>query len=151
MAGKTRYVRLKAGGVDQVNNVTGIAISSPTVINGTFRDTPPVVVGGAAAGAAIGTSAEISIQVAGGVSPTSTSGTATGPPVTATASASGDSSVLQDDHFTHTAPRSLSEPIALWVFTTDDGLATYDVVYLFDEVIGITNVAPQGWVIGTSQ
>jgi hypothetical protein len=152
----TYYVATKDAKVYQVNNVTAITIGSPMVSNGTYRDNPPVVVGGAAGSFG----ADGSASVAGGVSPTVTFDT-----VSDTVEASGASSVVEDDGYTHVAPRFLNSPVGYLFLTTDAGIATaptsnsftttapstdfyvYDVdcFFLLDEVIGVFNAAPPGW------
>lgn len=128
----TRYVALLTGKVYQINNVTAIAISSPSVTDGTYRDSPPTVVGGAAA-----FDASPVLSVAGGTTQT----IGGGPSVSITA----DASVVQDDQFTHTAPRDYTSKVALLVFTTSDGIATYDCFFKLAEVAGVFNSAPPGW------
>lgn len=160
MAGKTRYVRLKNGKVDQVNNVVSISYATLDVVDGTYRDSPPVIVGGASAAASSYTTSPntpsagltevinlspVSAQVSGGVNPVSS---ATG---VATATASGASSVLQDDAYLHVAPRPKTTPCALLVITTDDGIATYDCIWKWNEVISVTNAPPPGWVVTESR
>lgn len=137
---KTRYVALLTGKVYQINNVTAITISSPSVTDGTYRDSPPTVVGGAAAG----NSAVAAISVAGGTTQT-TGGLSPSTVITAPAS------VVQDDTFTHTAPRDYVAKVALLVITTSDGIATYDCFFKFAEVAGVFNAPPPGWVVTASQ
>lgn len=150
----TYYVATKDSKVWQINNVTAITVASPLVSNGTYRDNPPVVVGGAAG--ALGASA--SASVAGGVSPTvnTTAGVS--------AEAIGESSVVEDDAYAHVAPRFLNSPIGMVFFTTTAGIATAptsstftttppstdfyvvecDCNFMLDEVIGWFNAPPVG-------
>lgn len=162
----TYYVYLKTSRTPvQVNNVTAITIASPLVANGTYRDEPPIVVGGA--GAAVmdstNTTGTLTSSIAGGVEPTVTIG-ATDNQLTLI----GKSSVLQSDSYLHTAPRFLFSPIALVFFTTSNaiaatptgssfsttsptvpggnfGIVACDVVFKLDEVIGWTDTSPQGF------
>lgn len=154
----TYYVATKDAKVYQINNVEAITIGSPMVSNGTYRDNPPVVVGGGAA--AFGASA--SASVAGGVNPTIALTTASSPE---SIEVTADSSVVQDDAYTHVEPRFLNAPIGYVFFTTSAGIATaptsnsftttppstdfyvYDVdcFFFLDELIGVFNAPPQGW------
>lgn len=154
----TYYVATKDSKVYQVNNVTAITIASPLISNGTYRDQPPVVVGGASG--MLGTAADAS--VAGGVNPSVT--------LTAgiSAQATAASSVEQDDAYAHVAPRYKNSPIGFLFLTTTAGIATAptgstfsttpptvpagnfgivncDCVFLLDEVTGCFNAPPQGW------
>lgn len=152
----TYYVATKDAKVYQINNVETITVGSPMVSDGTYRDNPPVVVGGAAG--AFG--ADGSASVAGGVSPTVTFDT-----VSDTVEAVGASSVLQDDAYAHVAPRFLNSPVGFIFFTTTAAIATapdnttftttapttnfytynVDCIFLLDEVIGVFNAPPQGF------
>jgi hypothetical protein len=154
----TYFVTMKNGKTFQCNNVTAITIATPLVSNGTYRDEPSVVVGGAAG--ALGPAAEAS--VAGGVAPSVT--------LTAgiSAEASADSSVVQSDSYTHIVPRYLNSPLGLVFITTDAGIATAptnasfsttpptvpagffsgvdgDCLFPLEEILGIYNAAPQGF------
>ena len=146
----TRYVELDTGVVRQINNVTAIDLVTVSVVNGTYRDSPPVVVGGAGGVGAeeyipssgtTGSTAIPSFGIAGGMNPQVTTSGLTGF-ITAT----GASSVLQDDQYTHTSPRSLTTPTAFWKFTTSDGITTYDCFFLFTAVLGVTNSPPPGFI-----
>lgn len=150
----TYYVATKDSKVYQINDVTAITIGSPLVSNGTFRDQVPVVVGGAA----IARGTDASASVSGGVNPTVTSGISE-------VQVQADSSVVQDDTYTHVAPRFLHSPIGYVFFTTSAGIATaptnssftitppstdfyvYDVdcFFFLDEIIGVFNAAPPGF------
>lgn len=152
----TYYVASKDAKIYQINNVESITIGSPLVSNGTYRDNPPVVPGGAAG--ALGAAA--SASVAGGVAPTVTLDGILG-----TAEASGESSVIQDDAYAHIAPRFLNAPIGYVFFTTSAGISTAptnssftttppstdfyvyeaDCFFFLDEIIGVFNAPPQGW------
>ncbi len=133
-ASYTRFVVLQNSRVYQVNNVTAIAIASPSVINGTYRDQPPTVVGGA------GVKDTTSLVVAGGVTPVVTPpGGYTGTTIVI------PSSTAQDDQYAHVAPRDYTSKIAYFVFTTTTGLSTYDCLFLLSEVVGIFNAAPPGY------
>lgn len=151
----TYYVTMKNGKTFQVNNVESITIATPLISNGTYRDSPPVVVGGAAG--ALG--ADASASVAGGVSPTVTLSAGI------SAQAVGASSVAQDDSYTHVVPRFLNSPLGMVFITTSAGIATaptnatfstaapganFDVVdcdciFPLDELLGIYNSPPQGF------
>lgn len=127
--------------------------------NGTYRDEPSVVVGGAAG--ALG--ADASASVAGGVNPSVT--------LTAgiSAEATADSSVVEADSYQHVEPRYMFSPIALLFITTDAGIATAptgatfptdpptltppdtfnvvecDCLFPLEEVLGVYNASPQGF------
>jgi hypothetical protein len=150
----TYYVATKDAKVYQINNVEAITVASPMVSNGTYRDQPPVVVGGAAGAKG----ADASASVAGGVNPTVTFGV---DDVEATA----DSSVEQDDAYAHVAPRFLNSPLGIVFFTTAAGISTAptnstftttaptthfyvvdaDCFFMLDEVVGVFNSPVQGW------
>lgn len=142
----TRYVITKDTNIYQINNITAIDLVSDDVTNGVYRDEPPIVVGGAGA---IGLPTTIAdntspMVVAGGVSQTVTKSTNM-------IDITGDSSVLQSDSYTHEPPRDLITPTAFWKFTTSDGIATYDCMFLFSETVGIFNAPPPGWIVTESQ
>lgn len=151
----TYYVATKDNKVYQIDNVTAITISSPLISNGLYRDSPPVVVGGASAiiGATV-------LSVVGGSSQTIGSGTD---------SIVAPSSVIQDDAFTHVVPRYENGPVGIVFFTTTNGIAptptgasftttpptvpagnfyvvATDCFWMLDEIQGVFNKAPQGWV-----
>lgn len=150
----TYYVATKDSKVYQINDVTAITIGSPLISNGTYRDSPPVVVGGAAG--ALG--ADASASVSGGVNPQIAVGASQ-------AEATGDSSVSQDDAYTHVEPRYLNAPIGYVFFTTSAGIAPEpgdnsfttsapttdfyvyecDCFFVLDEVVGVFNAPPAGF------
>lgn len=158
----TYYVYLKTSRTPvQVNNVTAITIASPLIGNGTYRDEPPIVVGGGSITRGPEATVSISASIAGGVSPTTLGGTGD-------VSVTGDSSVLQSDSYLHTAPRFMFSPVGMVFFTTSSGIAgaptgstfsttaptvpagnfgivACDVVFKLDEVVGWSNTAPQGF------
>ncbi len=145
MAGPvTRYVVLLNSKVYQVNNVVSTAISSVTVTDGTYRDQPPVVVGGAAISSDPSNTQVISASIAGGAMVSTTV-------VGSSVEALGTSSVVEDDTYTHVAPRDYIAKVALLVFTTSDGITTYDCFFKLAEVAGVFNAAPQGWSPTQSQ
>lgn len=158
------YVYLRNGRVAEVANVTAYAIISPVFMDGTYRDTPPVIGGagavmdfyysGAESGVVIGPA-----TIAGGVQPTISSGAY---------GLTANSSVLQDDRYIHKVPRYALHPEALLVFTTTNGgtltyptatidsegesyapstaEGSFDAVFRWRDVKGWSNTAPQGWV-----
>lgn len=170
--GKTFYVTLTSGAVQQVDNVIGVSILSPVLCNSTYRNKPSLVPGGAAVIAAqvdttttpdtvspIGAPATI----AGGVDPV----VATTGASISTASVVGASSVLVEDAYTGKPPRFVYDPEALLLFQIDDvsftmtyptategatqytpGTATTPAVLAFrwKYVKCWNNVAPQGWI-----
>lgn len=151
----TRYVELDTGVVRQINNITTIDLVTVSVVNGTYRDSPPVVVGGAGGAGFVvydpvdeaATTASTSFSIAGGVNPQVT----VSPSMDYYITAEGASTVLQDDNYTHTAPRSLTTPTAFWKFTTTDGITTYDCFFLFNSVVGVFNAPPGGFLVTDSR
>lgn len=164
--GVTRWFRDSNGKVSQINNVSKITFGSPLVANSYYRDKPPIIVGGAAG--LLGASGQIAI--AGGTDPQVTLGAGT-------ITIEGDSSVLQDDDFTHEPLRFIWAPTPMVFFAIVDGTAptnpdtttfpidrpedrtapkdtfdTFDVdcVFAWGEDCAIFNVAPPGWSVGDS-
>ena len=157
------YVYLRNGRVAEVANVTAYAIISPVFMDGTYRDTPPVIGGaGAFVYSVIHEGVTTTVgpaTIAGGVEPNGADGL---PYLKA------NSSVLQDDRYNHKVPRYALHPEALLVFTTtNSGTFTYptatvdaegesyspstaegayDAVFRWRDVKGWSNTAPQGWV-----
>lgn len=157
--GFTYYFRDTNGRISQINGVTKITFATPLIADGWYRDKPPIVVGGAAASASGGVFTDIELQavIAGGVQPTSTGGTVT---------ATGASSVLQDDDYTHAELRFIWAPVPLVFFKTvnaitasnpDDStfsktrpVGTFDsfdadCIFSWGEDCAIFNAPPQGW------
>jgi hypothetical protein len=112
-----------SGKWSQINGVTDVVVASPLVARGTTRDKPPVIAGGAAVTIAVpgdidGTGVvegiSASAQISGGVSPTvDTSDLASG-----AISATGASSVEQDDDYTHEPLRYVFGPEPVVFFKT---------------------------------
>lgn len=164
--GVTRWFRDSNGRISQINNILEITFGSPLVASGYYRDSPPVVVGGAAAYDSVD---ENGVSVAGGTTQTVTGFTdyITAP-----------SSVVEDDAYTHIVPRVLWFPIPVVFFRTVDDLTptnpdvttfpveappdrtspqdTFDVFNLdccfaWGEDCAIFNSPPPGWSPGVSQ
>ena len=161
------YVYLRNGRVAEVANVTAYQIISPVFMDGTYRDTPPVV--GAAAAAASTYTYDPSngpaivtqvgpATIAGGVVPNSTGGAI---------NIESPSSIAEDDRYRHLSPRYAFHPEALLVFTTLNGgeftyptasrsdsgyspstaTGSFDAVFRWRDVKGWSNTAPQGWAV----
>lgn len=156
--GYTYYFRDSNGRVSQINGVTKITIATPLVANGYYRDSPPVVVGGAAAASP---SDQANISVAGG-----TTQIITNPAGTVAQNIVAPSSVIQDDAFTHTDLRFIWSPIPLIFFKTVNAITpanpddttfsktrpvgtfdTFDVDCFFwlNEDCAVFNAPPQGF------
>lgn len=149
------YVRYINGQVEEVIDVVAITIGSPLIANGYYRDTPPPVVGAAAAFFGLGDAATIS----GGVNITASAGV--------TDSLIGGSSIDQDDRYAHVDLRFVFSPIACVFFTTENFPATEptgssfpmarpvtnfavveaDCLFKWDEIKGWTNTAPPGFPV----
>lgn len=162
--GVTRWFRDSNGKISQVNNVLQITITSPLVARDTYRDSPPTVVGGAASdGGSVS-----AVSVAGGSTQTITHGVVT--------DIVAPSAVVEDDNFTHVAPRILWGPLPLCFIRTKDGpgpvanpdnttfpidppsgvgadFDAFDVdcVFSWGDDCAIFNVAPPGWSVGDSE
>ena len=157
MAGFTYYFRDSNGRISQINGVTQITVATPLVAQGFYRDSPPVVVGGASS---TGGAGQI-VSVAGG-----SSQTVANPAGTVPLNIVAPSSVLQDDAFTHTDLRFIWFPIPLIFFKTTNAITsanpddttfsktrpignfdTFDVDCMFwmNEDCAVFNSPPQGW------
>lgn len=164
--GVTRWFRDSNGRISQINQILEITFGTPKVALGYYRDSPPVVVGGAAALDGTGNG---DIAVAGGT--------------TQTVTGFGDhivapSSVIQDDAFTHVDLRVIYSPIPIVFFRTVEDLTptnpdtttfpidnppdrtspkdefdtfNLDCCFAWGEDCAIFNVAPAGWSVGDSQ
>lgn len=160
--GVTRWFRDTNGRISQIDRVTQITIATPLIANGYYRDSPPIVNGGA--GVLEQTFTGQSVAVAGGSTQTITDVGGTAIKIVA------PSSVLQDDAFTHTDLRFIWSPVPLVFFKTADALTasnpddstfsktrpigtfdTFDVdcVFYFNEDCEIFNSAPPGWEPGS--
>lgn len=164
--GVTRWFRDSNGRISQINGILEITFGSPLIGTGYYRDSPPVVVGGAAG---MDATSEAVAAVAGG-----TTQTVTG----FTQHIVAPSSVIQDDAFTHVPLRVIFFPVPIVFFRTVDDLTptnptvssfpiespldrtvpqdTFDVFNLdccfaWGEDCAIWNVAPPGWAVGESQ
>lgn len=145
MAAVTRYVVLETGRIFQINNVTGITISSPSVTDGTYRDSPPVIGG---TGAFMESVSHAVATIVGGVTPAAAAFNASA--LTGVTLLS-PSSVAEDDSYKHVAPRDLIAKVALLLFATSDELTTYDCFFKLAEVSGCFNAPPPGWIVTQSQ
>lgn len=151
------YVHFDDGTVVQVGGVTDVTIVSPLVGNGTYRDEPPIVAGGASAVATPAVGDPVAISVAGGSSQTVNG---------STDYILAPSSVLQSDSFAHVDLRFKFGPIAMIFFTTENGMTptttfpmarpvtnfnvvTADCFFMLDDVRGVSNVAPPGFTPAT--
>ncbi len=152
--GFTYYFRDSNGRVSQINGVTKITVATPLVAQGFYRDSPPVVVGGAAAANKADT---FSMAISGGVIQTI---------VGLTDYILGPSSTAQDESYTHTDLRFIWFPVPLIFFKTvnaitsanpDDTtfsktrpIGTFDTfdadcMFWFNEDCGLFNAPPQGF------
>lgn len=160
------FVILDDGTVTQVAGVITVTIISPLVADGTYRDSPPVVTGGAfAASPDIAGSQAVSGQIAGGVDPTVTIGASPN-----TLEIIGASSVAEDDAYTHEPLRFKFGPVPLIHFYTENAVipatpvdadfpmalpttnfrvVKADCFFFMDEVRGVTNVPPPGFVVAS--
>lgn len=165
----TRWFLSSSGRVFQINNVEKITFGSPLIAQGTYRDSPPVISGGAAVVEAGSSADPQSTSVAGGTTQTVTDQTTYFDIV-------APSSVVEDDAFTHLAPRYLFSPFPMVFFETTDAISTNptgtsfsteppdvppttgghfevfdgDCCFPWNEDCGIFNVAPPGWSVGQS-
>lgn len=162
--GVTRWFRDSNGRISQVNNVLEITFGSPLVGNGYYRDSPPVVVGGAAA---LGSTIPQEILVVAGGSTQTVAGL--------TENITADSSVIEDDAFTHVPLRVTFFPVPMVFFRTKDDLTptnpdtntfpiasplqrtpakdefdtfNLDCCFAWGDDCAIWNVSPPGWSVG---